>query len=51
MKSSSVRAQWMWKTSASASRRSSSRSMLKIGVIPLPALMKSSFSGQRLGEA
>ena len=43
MISSAVRSQCRWKTSVSASRRSSSLSRLKIGVTPLPALMKSSF--------
>ena len=45
-----VRAECRWTTSRSASRRSRSRSMLMIGVMPLPALMNSSRVGQRVGQ-
>ena len=50
MTSSSVRAEWMWTTSVSASRAARLRSMLMIGVMPLPALMNSSFSGELVGQ-
>ena len=47
---SAVRAEWMWTTSPSASRRCRLRSMLMIGVMPLPALMKSSLRGGGSGS-
>ena len=48
--SSGVRAEWMSRTSFISSWWSRQRSMDMIGVIPLPALMNSSFSGIASGS-
>jgi hypothetical protein len=48
--SSSVRAEWTNTRSSTSSSWSSARSMLMIGVTPLPALMKSIFSGRGFGS-
>jgi hypothetical protein len=48
--SSSVRAEWRITTSFISSQRERWRSMLMIGVMPLPALMNSSFSGSGSGS-
>ena len=50
MTSSLCRAEWISITSLISSKWSSERSMLMIGVMPLPALMNSSFSGTSSGS-
>ena len=50
MTSGALRAQWTWTTSAICPRRARLRSMLMIGVTPLPALTNSSRAGSGSGS-